>query len=61
MEYHCDKFDHMFFEGIWKTIGLWNRKVVECYKQDLVSHSSRSLEDSTTEKNLDYGNLGQEV
>lgn len=35
--------------------------MVECCKQSLVGHSSKSLEDSSAESNVDYGGLIQYV
>ena len=41
----------LLFEGIW-TLGLWVRKAVESFKCCLMSHTSRSMEDSGAESNL---------
>lgn len=35
--------------------------MVECCKQSLVGHPSKSLEDSNAESNVDYGGLAQYV
>ena len=48
------------FEGIW-TLGLWIRKAVECFKCCLMGHTSRNMEDSVAEGDLNYGALDQEV
>lgn len=46
---------------MWKTLRLWTRKEVECCKQSLVGHPSKSLEDSSVESNVDYRGLTQYV
>ena len=45
----------LLFEGIW-NIGLWIRKVVECFKCCLMGHTGKSMEDSGAE--WDLMNLG---
>lgn len=40
----------MLFGGVWKILGYWTREVVGCFKQDLVSHLSRSIEDSAEDE-----------
>jgi hypothetical protein len=40
---------------------LWTRKLVECYKQNLIGHSSRSVENSSVGSYADYGGLAQVV
>ena len=42
-------------------MGLWTRKVVEHCKQDLVSHFSRSMEDSSAEGSVHYEGQAQEM
>lgn len=32
--------------GMWKTMEVWNRKEVECSMQNLMDHSTRSLEEN---------------
>ena len=44
----------LFVGGLWKALGLWTRKAAECFKQSLVSHPSRKVEDSSAGSN---GNL----
>ena len=46
--------------GMW-TLGLWIRKAVECFKWGFMSHTSRSMEDSGAEADLNCGGLDQEV
>ena len=43
------------------TKGLWIRRAVECFKLYLIGHSSRSMEDSGPEGDLNSGCLTQEV
>ena len=50
----------LLFEGI-LTWGLWIRKAVECLKFCIMSHSSRNMEDSGAEYDLNCGFLDQEV
>lgn len=45
-----DRSDHDRFGRLWKTLGLWPRKAVECYNQALVGHPSRNLEYSAKRK-----------
>lgn len=35
----------MLFGGVWKTLGLWMRKVIECSKWNLMGYPYRSFED----------------
>ena len=42
----------ILFRRMWKTLRLLTRKVVECYKQSLIGHLSRSLEDSSAESSV---------
>ena len=47
---------------IWKTLRLGIKKLVASFKWDLVGHhSSRTMEDSGAEGDLDYAGLDQEV
>lgn len=50
----------LFVGGIWKTLGLWTRRVVGGFELGLMYHPSRSMEDSA-EGNLICGNPVQEV
>lgn len=34
--------------------GLWVRKAVECFKRRLLGHKSGSMENSSSESNVDY-------
>lgn len=36
----------LFWREIWRTLGFWTRKAVECDNQGLKGHPSRILEDS---------------
>lgn len=36
----------LFVRGIWRTLGLCSRKVVENFKQGLMVHPSRDMEDN---------------
>lgn len=47
--------------GVMRNFRLCTSKVVELCKQGLTCHSSRSLEDSRAERNVDYGSLVKEV
>lgn len=51
----------LFERRMWKTLGLWTRKVVEFYRQCLIGHPSRNLKDSGFESNVCYGSLDQKV
>jgi hypothetical protein len=51
----------IIFGEMLKTLELWTRKIVECYKRDLLGHPSWSLEDSNANSNVDYESLVQEV
>lgn len=45
----------MLFVGeIWKTLGLWTWKAVEHFKQGLMGHAGRIMEDSRDEGDVDY-------
>ena len=50
----------LLFEGIW-TLGLWIRKAVEHFKCCLMGRTSRIMEESGAECNLNHGYLDQEV
>ena len=39
---------------------LWIRKTVDHFMQGLMGHSSRNMEDSGAEVNVDYGSLATE-
>lgn len=47
--------------GMWQTLELQTRKIVEYNKHRLMEHSSRTLEDSSSESNVECGSLNQEV
>lgn len=49
-----------FVGGIWKTFGLWTRKLVGHFKLDLIGHPSRKTEDSV-DWDLSCGDPAQEV
>lgn len=51
----------LFLREKWKFWGLWTKKAVECCKWGLMGHSSRNMEDSRAESNLDYGGSAQEI
>lgn len=51
--YCCDRPSHAVFGGTWKTLDLWARKAV--LDAGLTGHSSRSLEESSTENSSDCG------
>jgi hypothetical protein len=46
--------------GTW-TLGLWIRKVAECFKWDLMGHGIESMEASGAQNRVDNDSLGQEV
>ena len=48
------------FGEIW-TLILWVRKVVECFKNCLMGNTSRSMEDSGADNNLNHAGLAKEV
>lgn len=50
----------LLFEEMW-TLGIWIRKAVECFRQGLMGNTSRGLEDSGTEGDLNCEVLAQEV
>jgi hypothetical protein len=39
----------------WKTLGLWTRKLVVYFKQGLMKYPCRSIEDSQSEGNVEWG------
>jgi hypothetical protein len=45
----------LFVQRVWKTLRLLTKKVVECFKQDLMAHLCRHIEDNSIEGNLDSG------
>lgn len=45
---------------MWKALEVCNEKVVKCCEQSLEGLSSTSLEDSSTEENVDCGGPGEE-
>lgn len=45
-----EKLDCVAFGVIWKILELCTRKATECYQQNLMGNSSRSPEDSRTER-----------
>lgn len=51
----------LFLGGIWKTLELWTRKVVEYCKWGLMGPPSRRLEDNSTECKVNYGVPAHEV
>jgi hypothetical protein len=51
----------MLLVGIQKTLGLWTRKAVGHFKQGLMGHTSRSMEDSDVEEHLNCGDSAPEV
>ena len=50
----------LLFGGMW-TLGFWIRKVIKCFKQALMGHTSRNIEDSGAEVDLNCVGLAQEV
>jgi hypothetical protein len=44
----------LWFRGI---LGLWIRNIVEYFKWGLLGHTSRNMEDSGIDDNLNYVNL----
>lgn len=51
----------LMFGGLWNALELWTRETVECCKQSLRGHTSRSSEDSNVESNVDGSNTVQEI
>ena len=50
----------VLFVGRMWPLGLWIRKAVEHFKQDLMDHTSKSIEDNA-EHSLNHGGPAQEV
>ena len=50
----------MFLVDGMQTFGLEIGNTVECFKWGLMNHTSRSMDDSNTESNIDYDSLHQE-
>ena len=50
----------ILFGGMW-ICRFWFSKPVECFKCCLMGHSSRSMEDSDAEADLNRGGLAHEV
>lgn len=42
---------------MWKSLGLWAGKAIECYDPSLMGHSFGSFEDKNAERNMDSGSL----
>lgn len=51
----------LFGREIWRTLGFWTRKAVECDNLGLKGHPSRILEDSLCGSSVGCGDPGQEV
>lgn len=51
----------LFVGKLWKILRLWNRKVVEYLRRDLLTHPRNSIGDNRIEGNLDYRSLAPEV
>ena len=50
----------VLFGGMW-TLGLCVRKAVKCFESCLVGHSSKGMEDSGAEDDVNCGGLAQET
>lgn len=50
----------VLFGGMW-TLGLCVRKAVKCFESCLVGHSSKGMEDSGAEDDVNCGGLAQEA
>jgi hypothetical protein len=58
MGYCCDRSDHDLVGRMW----IWGLgKAVECLKWDLMSYSSRNMEDFVAMSDLNCGSLAIEV
>ena len=51
----------MLLVGMWKTLGLWTREAFGHFKQGLMGHTSRSMENRGVEDHLNCGGSAQEV
>jgi hypothetical protein len=56
---HCYN-RHVLFTVIY-TLGMWIRKSVKQLKWGLISYSTRNMEASNVEADLNFGSLAQEV
>jgi hypothetical protein len=43
------------------TLGLWVRKIVECFKHCIVGHTSKNIKDSSAEGDLILGDLDPDI
>jgi hypothetical protein len=50
----------ILFGGMW-ILGLWIWKAIECFKWDLMGHSSRNMEDIGTEDDVNCGDSSYDV
>ena len=51
----------LYFVEMWKILGLWTWKSMECCKKGLIGHSSRFLNDNTADSHADYKSTAQKV
>jgi hypothetical protein len=51
----------MLLFGEMQTWGFWIIEAAKCFKQYLMGHPSRYMEDSAAEGDLNYGCLAQKI
>ena len=49
----------LFFGRMWKIWGLWVRKLVGHFRQGLLGHPNKFMEDSSVESSMECGSLAQ--
>ena len=50
----------LLFRGM-RTLGIWLRKAVKCFKWGLMDHTNRNMEASVVEGDLNCGGLAEEI
>jgi hypothetical protein len=59
--YSCDRPDSTAFSEKCQRLRLWIRKLAELCKWGLTGYPHKNVEDSSTERNVEYGGSFQQV